>query len=117
MVFVNFLGLIFSCKEAPLKKGAHILNISSSSYNMGRENLSVYSSCKAAVVNFTQALAKERSDLKINVITPSRTNTKMRLENFPKKENKYLLSTTTIAQESIKILKSDITGSILEIKN
>ena len=50
--------------------------------------MSVYSCTKAAVVNFTQALAEERSDLFVNAIIPQRINTPMRRKNFPEENPK-----------------------------
>lgn len=114
---VNLKGLIYACKHAKIKNNGHIINIASSSFNRGRKETGVYSSTKAAVVNFTQALAEEFSHLKINVITPQRTNTPMRLKNFPNEDVKELLSPEKIAQTVINLLKDqNTTGSIIEVR-
>lgn len=113
---VNFLGQLFACKTAVIKEGGHILNLASSSFYKGRKDYGVYSSSKAAIVNFTQALAEERRDLKINVMIPQRTNTSMRRNNFPE-ERGQLLEPKEVALKAIEILKSqEITGSIVEVR-
>lgn len=115
LLSVNFLGLIYCCKEVFLKEGGHIINIASSSYTKGRENYSLYSSAKAAVVNFTEALSKERKDLFINTIVPERTNTKMRRDHFPKESLKSLLEPEEVAKKVLDILKSEVTGKIISV--
>ena len=102
---INLKALIFCCKCAQLKQAGHIVNIASSSYIRGRQNYSIYSSAKAAVVNFTQGLAEERPDLYINAIVPQRTLTSMRLENFPDEDPETLLQPTEVAQEITALLK------------
>jgi ribitol-5-phosphate 2-dehydrogenase (NADP+) / D-ribitol-5-phosphate cytidylyltransferase len=117
LVATNLTGVIYSCKCAHLKKGAHIINIASSSYVRGRKNYAIYSSTKAAVVNFTQALAEERHDLFINALVPQRTNTAMRLENFPDENPSTLLDPKEVASEILSLLKQrSITGTIIEVK-
>ena len=91
------------------------MNISSSSYSRGRKNYAVYSAAKAAVVNFTQGLAEERDDLKINVLIPSRTDTALRKHNFPGEDSSALLAPEAVAQEAVKILQQDITSGIAEV--
>lgn len=117
LVATNLNSVIYSCKCAHLKKGGHIINIASSSYVRGRKNFAVYSSAKAAVVNFTQGLAEERRDLFINALVPQRTNTLMRLENFPDENPSTLLDPKEIASEILNLLKQNsITGTVVEVK-
>jgi 2-C-methyl-D-erythritol 4-phosphate cytidylyltransferase len=114
---INLKALIFSCKCAQLKQAGHIVNIASSSYIRGRENYSIYSSAKAAVVNFTQGLAEERPTLYINAIVPQRTLTAMRLENFPDEDPDTLLQPTEVAQGITALLKDTaLKGSVIEIR-
>ncbi|HSW86185.1 MAG TPA: 2-C-methyl-D-erythritol 4-phosphate cytidylyltransferase [Rhabdochlamydiaceae bacterium] len=116
LIETNLTGLIYSCKSVKLKPGAHIINIASSSYSRGRKNISVYSSAKAAVVNFTQGLAEERLDLKINAIVPPRTNTEMRKQQFPTESPDLLLPPEKVADAVLELLKQDcITGGIIEV--
>lgn len=117
LVATNLTGVIYSCKCAHLKQGAHIINIASSSYVRGRKNYAIYSSAKAAIVNFTQGLAEEREDLFINALVPQRTNTAMRLENFPDENPTTLLDPKQVASEIVRLLKQNsITGTVIEVK-
>ncbi len=113
---VNLTSLIFCCKYAPIREGGHIINIASSSYSKGRKEYPIYSSAKAAVVNFTQALSDERSTLKINVIVPQRTNTPMRTQEYPNEPVTELLQPQEVASSIIELLKTDVTGTILEVR-
>ena len=116
-LFVNLHGVIYSCKTAPLKHGAHIVNIASSSFSKGRKDMAVYSASKAAVVNFTQALSEEMPFLRVNVIVPQRTKTNMRLKNFKDEDDKLLLEPIQVAYKVVELLEADnITGQIIEVK-
>ncbi len=117
LIKINYSGLVFSCKEAKIKKNGHIINIASSSYSKGRKDNSIYSSCKAAVVNFTQALAEEFSHLNVNTLVPQRTDTPMRRKNFPNEDAASLLSPKKVAKQVAEILSNNLTGSIIEVKN
>ena len=117
LVATNLMGVVYSCKCAHLKSGAHIVNIASSSYARGRKNYAIYASAKAAVVNFTQGLAEERPDLFINALVPQRTLTAMRLDNFPDEDPTTLLDPQDVAKEILSLLKqSSLTGTIVEVR-
>jgi len=58
----NFSAVVQCCVKAPLKAGAHIVNLSSSSFYRGRPVYTLYSSMKAALVNFTQGFSKEHPE-------------------------------------------------------
>jgi 2-C-methyl-D-erythritol 4-phosphate cytidylyltransferase len=98
------------------KKGA-LFFIGSSSYTRGREGYAAYSSSKAALVNFCQALAEELSgwNIRVNVISPSRVNTPLRFKNFGNEKPETLLAADLVARECIKILAVETTGSVFEI--
>jgi len=117
MIDINLKGIIFSCKYALVKQKGHIINIASSAFFRGRKEISIYSSSKAGVVNFTQALAEERPDLYINAAIPQRTNTAMRRDNFPGEDPSTLLNPQQVAHQIIALLKKEVTGTILEIRN
>lgn len=118
MIDVNLLGLILCCKNANLKSGAHVINIASSSFSRGRKDLSVYSSAKAGVVNFTQSLAEERPDLHVHAVIPARTNTALRRQNFPDEDIRTLLDPRFIADAVIQLLQDhEYTGLSIEVKN
>ena len=113
----NLHSLIYSCRSAKLKEGGHIINLSSSSFTRGRKSYTLYSSAKAAIVNFTQGLAEEHPELYINAVIPQRTATPMRKSNFPLEEPSSLLSPIEVAQEILTLLKqSGTTGSLLEVR-
>ncbi len=117
MIRVNLHGLILCCKKAPLKSGAHVLNIASSSFSRGRKNACVYSATKAAVVNFTQGWAQERPDLHIHAVVPQRTNTPMRTQNYPEDPPRDLIQPEEIAETIADLLsQTKGTGLIVEIK-
>jgi 2-C-methyl-D-erythritol 4-phosphate cytidylyltransferase len=99
------------------QKGGTIVFVGSSSYTRGREGYSAYSSSKAALVNFCQALAEELSpwNIKVNVASPGRVNTPLRFRNFGKEDPATLLDPDHVAREVIKSLMVDTTGSVFEI--
>lgn len=111
----NLMGLIYSCKYAKIKKQGHIINIASSSYSRGRKDYVIYSSAKAAVVNFTQGLSEEMPQYFINALAPKRTLSEMRKKNFPEEKTDQLILPREIAEEVFKILNSKETGLIVPI--
>ncbi len=116
LIHVNFASPVYCCKCAHIKEGGHLVNVSSSSYTRGRKNYALYSSAKAALVNFTQGLAEERPTLNINAIIPGRTNTRMRQENFPEENESELLKPEEVAATIITLLKQDsLTGSMIKM--
>jgi 2-C-methyl-D-erythritol 4-phosphate cytidylyltransferase len=121
IVAVNYLGNIYVSKTAVeyLKEtSGSLIFFASSSYTRGRTGYSVYSSTKAAIVNFAQAISDEFSKhkIKVNVINPERAATPMRFENFGKEDEKTLLSPEFIAYHTLNIILSDITGQIFDIR-
>ncbi len=115
LININLTGVIYCCKFTKIKRHGHIINVSSSSYVKGRKNHSIYSSSKAALVNFTQALAEEREDLYINSVVPQRTNTNMRRSHFYDEDPNELLSPDTVALEIINILKNEQSAKVFEL--
>lgn len=116
-IAINFSSVIYSCKFARIKSGGHIINVASSAYFRGRRECSIYSGSKAAIVNFTQALAEEVPNLFINAVIPQRTNTSLRKKNFPTEDPTELLSPEQVASSTLKILLQEKdTGTVIEIK-
>ena len=114
---VNLKGLILCCQMADLKTGAHVINIASSSFSRGRKNMSIYSSAKAGVVNFTQGWAEERPDLRIHAVIPQRTNTSMRRQNFPGEDVQTLLDPDVVADTVVDLLQEpDLTNLLVEVR-
>lgn len=120
-VAVNFHGPVNVARAAlPFlaeSRGA-MLFYTSSSYTRGRPLYSIYSATKAAVVNFTQAMAEELSgqSVRVNVINPERTRTPMRLENFGAEPEGSLLEPEAVALASLKTLLSDLTGQVIDVR-
>jgi len=101
-----------------LKEGSSIFHIGSSSWSLGRKEYAAYSSAKAGLVNFVQAMAEELLPLgiSINCINPPRTNTKMRQINFPGEDPSTLMDPDTVAREILKYCSSHATGYIIDLK-
>lgn len=121
MVQINYMGMINVAMESfkYLKDSqGQLLFYTSSSYTRGRAFYSIYSSTKAAVVNFVQAIAQEweNAAIRVNCINPERTKTPMRVKNFGIEDDATLLKPEDVARESIKTLLSDFTGQVVDVK-
>ena len=90
----------------------------SSSYTRGRAFYSIYSSTKAAIVNFVQAISQEweSSGISVNCINPERTKTPMRVHNFGIEPDNTLLSARQVAEVTLQSLLSDYTGQVIDVK-
>lgn len=95
-----------------------LIFFTSSSYTRGRAFYSIYSSTKAAIVNFVQALAQEWDTygIQINCINPERTKTPMRIQNFGVEPDDTLLPSIKVAEDVIHTLASDYTGQVIDVK-
>jgi 2-C-methyl-D-erythritol 4-phosphate cytidylyltransferase len=95
-----------------------LLLFTSSSYTRGRAGYSLYSSTKAAVVNLTQALAEEWAEIgvRVNCINPERTATPMRTKAFGEEPPENLLEAGEVAQTSVDVLVSEITGQVVDVR-
>jgi 2-C-methyl-D-erythritol 4-phosphate cytidylyltransferase len=99
------------------QRGGSILFVGSSSYTRGREGYAAYSSSKAALVNFCQALAEELSPwgIRVNIASPSRVNTPLRFRNFGHEAPSTLLDPDYVARQFVNALKVETTGSVFEV--
>lgn len=118
---VNYLGPVTIARAAVgylARTRGHLLLYTSSSYTRGRAGYSLYSSTKAAVVNLTQALADEWSEIgvKVNCVNPERTQTPMRLRAFGVEPPGTLLSSRAVALTSINVLVSGLTGHVIDVR-
>jgi 2-C-methyl-D-erythritol 4-phosphate cytidylyltransferase len=118
---VNLVGSILIAQESLpyLRETAgQLLNFTSSSYTRGRGGYSLYSATKAALVNFTQALADEWvvDGVRVNVINPDRTRTPLRTRAFGKEPADTLLSARAVALASIDTLISSATGHVIDVR-
>jgi len=118
---VNLKGVINVTKAAfPYLRESRgtLLYYTSSSYTRGRMMYSLYSATKAAIVNFTQAIAEEWSTfgIKVNCINPERTKTPMRIQNFGNEPEGTLLPAEDVAIASINALFSNATGEVIDVR-
>ena len=107
----------YSHKYLKETQGSLIL-FTSSSYTRGRANYSLYSSTKAAIVNFAEAIATEwsRDKIKVNVINPARTATPMRRKHFGKEDPKTLLKSEDVAYKTLDVVLQEFSGLVVDVK-
>lgn len=120
-VQTNYLGTVNVALEAhPYLKQTEgkLIFFTSSSYTRGRAFYSIYSSTKAAIVNFVQAVAQEwdGDGIKINCINPERTKTPMRQKNFGIEPDDTLLMPERVAEATLRTLASDCTGQVIDVR-
>ncbi|MDO4921926.1 MAG: bifunctional cytidylyltransferase/SDR family oxidoreductase [Phascolarctobacterium sp.] len=121
IIDINYRGMVNVSVEAyrylKAARGA-LLQFTSSSYTRGRANYALYSSTKAAVVNFVQAIAEEweQDGIRINCINPQRTKTPMRIANFGNEPEETLLRSADVAAVALKTLLSDFSGEVVDVK-
>ncbi|KAK1184379.1 bifunctional cytidylyltransferase/SDR family oxidoreductase [Streptomyces sp. NBS 14/10] len=121
VTLVNYLGPVeiarLSHKYLAQTRG-QLLLYTSSSYTRGRAQYSLYSSAKAATVNLMQALSDEwaKDHIRINCINPERTRTPMRLRAFGDEPDESLLTSEAVAQLSIDVLLSSLTGHVIDVR-
>ncbi len=117
---INYLAQIFIAQQFyPLLAATNgsLLLFTSSSYTRGRKGYSLYSSAKAATVNFTQALADEwAGEVRVNCVNPERTGTPMRTKAFGEEPEGTLLSSMEVARRSLDVLLAQQTGHIIDIR-
>lgn len=120
-VQTNYMGTVNVALEAfsYLKETkGKLVFFTSSSYTRGRAFYSIYSSTKAAIVNFVQAIAQEWEGfgICINCVNPERTKTPMRVHNFGIEPEDTLLSADKVAEATLQTLASDYTGQVIDVK-
>ena len=119
---INYIGVIniarYAYDHLRQTKGM-LINFTSSSYTRGRAFYSIYSSSKAAVSNFTQAIAEEwqPDGIKVIAINPERTDTPMRHKNFGNEPKETLLTAEQVAKFTLSAISFEHTGQIYSIKN
>ena len=120
-VQTNYMGTVNVALEAyTYLKETHgkLVFFTSSSYTRGRAFYSIYSSTKAAIVNFVQAVAQEWEPIgiKVNCINPERTKTPMRVKNFGVEPDDTLLKSEAVAEATVRCLLADYTGQVIDVK-
>lgn len=120
-VNTNYMGTVNVALEAfPYLKETKgkLVFFTSSSYTRGRAFYSIYSSTKAAIVNFVQAVAQEWEPfgISVNCINPERTKTPMRIHNFGIEPDNTLLTSEKVAVTTVLSLLSGFTGQVIDVK-
>jgi 2-C-methyl-D-erythritol 4-phosphate cytidylyltransferase len=90
----------------------------SSSFTRGRPEYVAYSASKAAIVNLAQGLAEEWADegIRVNAVSPERTDTPMRRKAFPDESRAGMLTTPEVAAATLRLISSGLTGQVFDIK-
>ena len=120
-VQTNYMGTVNVAIEAYnyLKETqGQLIFFTSSSYTRGRAFYSIYSSTKAAIVNFVQAVAQEWESvgIRVNSIKPERTKTAMRVKIFGIEPDDTLLRSEVVADATVRCLLADYTGQVIDVK-
>ncbi len=121
IIDVNFTGTLHVARSAyPYLRdsGGSLTAFASSSFTRGRPNYVAYSASKAAVVNLVQGLAEEWADdgIRVNAVSPERTDTPMRRVAFPDEARTGLLTTPEVAAATLRLLRSNLTGQVLDVR-
>ena len=116
----NFLGaanVAWAAHPHLAETRGQLMFFASSSYTYGRALYSTYSAAKAAVVNLTQALADEWSEvgIRVNCINPERARTPMRVRAFGNEPPETLLDPEDVARRALSVLISNTSGIIYDI--
>jgi 2-C-methyl-D-erythritol 4-phosphate cytidylyltransferase len=90
----------------------------SSSFTRGRAGYVAYSASKAAVVNLAQGLAEEWHDegIRVNAMSPERTDTPMRRRAFPEESHALMLTPEEVARATVRVIRSDLTGQVVDVR-
>jgi 2-C-methyl-D-erythritol 4-phosphate cytidylyltransferase len=121
VVDVNLTGTLNVARAAypHLRSSRGSLTVfASSSFTRGRPNYVAYSASKAAVVNLAQGLADEWCDegIRVNAVSPERTDTPMRRRAFPDESTAGMLTAEEVAAATVALLRSDLTGQVLDVR-
>lgn len=120
-VQTNYMGTVnVALRSRPYlqRTRGKLIFFTSSSYTRGRAFYSIYSSTKAAIVNFVQAVAQEwdADGISINCINPERTKTPMRQQNFGIEPDETLLMPERVAEATLRTLLTDCTGQVIDVR-
>lgn len=121
VIDVNVKGTLAVARAAyPLLREARgsFTVFASSSFTRGRANYVAYSGSKAAVVNMAQGLAEEwaTDGIRVNAVSPERTDTAMRRSAFPEESRKGMLQPEEVAEATLRLILSDLTGQVLDVR-
>lgn len=122
VIDVNLTGSINVARAVyPHLQASHgsLTFFASSSFTRGRPDYVAYSASKAAIVNVAQGLAEEwaADRIRVNAVSPERTDTPMRRRAFPHESREAMLTTATVAAATLRLMRSGLTGQVFDIKN
>jgi 2-C-methyl-D-erythritol 4-phosphate cytidylyltransferase len=65
-----------------------------------------------------QGLAEEWHDdgIRVNAVSPERTDTPMRRRAFPDESHALLLTPEEVARATVRLIRSDLTGQVLDVR-
>jgi ribitol-5-phosphate 2-dehydrogenase (NADP+) / D-ribitol-5-phosphate cytidylyltransferase len=121
VIDVNVTGTLNVARAAhPYLRESHgsFTVFASSSFTLGRPNYIAYSGSKAAVVNMAQGLAEEWAPdgIRVNAVSPERTDTPMRRAAFPDESRLGMLQPDDVAAATLRLVLSDLTGQVLDVR-
>jgi 2-C-methyl-D-erythritol 4-phosphate cytidylyltransferase len=121
VVDVNLTGTLNVARAAYpfLRESRGSLTVfTSSSFTRGRPDYVAYSASKAALVNMTQGLSEEWADegIRVNAVSPERTDTPMRRRAFPGESPEGLLGSDAVAIATLRLIGSELTGQVLDVR-
>lgn len=121
IISTNFTSAITLAQSAyPFIRSSRgcLVNFASSSYTRGRAFYAAYSATKAGIVNLTQALAEEwgAEGIRVICISPERTRTPMRQQNFGIEPDGSLLEPEAVAHDTLSAICSMMTGVIFDVR-
>ena len=121
VIEVNLTGSLHVARAAypHLRDSRGSLTVfASSSFTRGRPDYVAYSASKAAIVNLAQGLAEEWADegIRVNAVSPERTDTPMRRKAFPDEVRDGMLSSDEVAAATLRLITSGLTGQVFDIK-
>jgi len=121
VIDINVIGTLNVARAAHphlRRTGGSLTAFASSSFTVGRPNYITYSASKAAVVNIVQGLALEwvTDGIRVNAVSPERTDTPMRRRAFPDEDRSGLLTSTEVAGATLRLLTTDLTGQVLDVR-
>src|SRR3954451_12650671 len=121
VIDVNLTGTLNVARAAHpylCKSGGSLTVFTSSSFTRGRPDYVPYTASKAAVVNLAQGLSEEwaADGIRVNAVSPERTDTPMRRRAFPDEARDGMLSADEVAGATLRVLRSDLTGQVIDVQ-
>jgi NAD(P)-dependent dehydrogenase (short-subunit alcohol dehydrogenase family) len=106
----------FYLKNPPSKK-VNLCFVGSSAYNRSSPKYMLYAASKASLVSIVRSAAPvlKEKNVFLNLVNPSKTNTKMRREIFPSENIDDLLQPNDVANSILTLSLTEETGEIIDL--